>query len=298
MHTVPNPGDAFPDRPSESASGAAQRSMWITPGRVFYAGLLGAPSVRRMGGWIIYFSGVAPLRLSFDTAQPPGGDAWREGELGIVAPYRPHRVACDARHLSDLIIEPERIDLARLEGPLAGLLQGGDGVFDVTHPAAAALLARLRDAQRRLVLQFDALPQDDAAFDAFVFGTALPARSLDPRIARALALLDEADAAPVSAQALAAAVNLSFSRFVHLFKEEVGVPLRTFRSWKRARSVLKYVRQDANLTQIAQHTGYPDSAHFSRSIREVFGLQPKNMMAGSRRIALHGGPGGGSRLTR
>ena len=111
-------------------------------------------------------------------------------------------------------------------------------------------------------------------------------------------MLEEADAAPVSAQALTSHVNLSFSRFVHLFKEQVGVPLRTFRSWKRARSVLQYVRQDVNLTQIAQHTGYPDSAHFSRSIREVFGLQPREVMAGSRRIALHGGPGGGSRLTK
>ena len=294
MQTVPHPGE--PDR--QLAPGGVQRSMWITPGRVFYAGLLGAPSVRRMGGWLIYFSGVAPLRLSFNEAQPPGGDGWREGELGIVAPYRPHRVACDARHLSDLILEPERIDVARLEGPLAALLQTGGGVFDATHPAAAALLARLRDAQRRLVLQSVPLPQDDATFDAFVFGAPLPGRNLDERIARVLALLEQADAAPVSAQALAAQVNLSFSRFVHLFKEELGVPLRTFRSWKRARSVLQYVRQDANLTQIAHHTGYPDSAHFSRSIREVFGLQPREVMAGSRRIALHGVPAGDSRLRR
>ena len=53
-------------------------------------------------------------------------------------------------------------------------------------------------------------------------------------------------------------------------------------------SLLKYVTQDANLTEIAHHAGYPDSAHFSRSIRQVFGLQPKEVMAGSRRLAMHG----------
>jgi AraC-like DNA-binding protein len=42
--------------------------------------------------------------------------------------------------------------------------------------------------------------------------------------------------APSCAQACAEQVHLSFSRFLHLFKEEVGVPFRSFRTWKRARS--------------------------------------------------------------
>jgi transcriptional regulator GlxA family with amidase domain len=68
------------------------------------------------------------------------------------------------------------------------------------------------------------------------------------------------------------------------------VPLRTFRNWKRARSLLNYVTQDANLADIAQQTGYPDAAHFSHSIRRVFGLQPREMFAGSRRLSLHAKP--------
>jgi hypothetical protein len=33
---------------------------------------------------------------------------------------------------------------------------------------------------------------------------------------------------------------------------------------------------------------YPDSAHFSHSIRQVYGLKPKDISAGSRRLEIHG----------
>jgi AraC-like DNA-binding protein len=105
-----------------------------------------------------------------------------------------------------------------------------------------------------------------------------------------LHLLEQPDASASSAERLAEESHLSFSRFVHLFKEEVGVPLRTVRSWKRARSWLRYVTQDANLTDIAYRTGYPDSAHFSRTVRQMFGLQPKDIAAGCRGLSLLSGP--------
>ena len=60
------------------------------------------------------------------------------------------------------------------------------------------------------------------------------------------------------------------------------------RMWKCARSMLDYVTQDVNLADVAQITGYPDSWHFSHSIRLVFGLSPKDVFAGSRRLKLHG----------
>ena len=89
----------------------------------------------------------------------------------------------------------------------------------------------------------------------------------------------------------AASVHLSFSRFLHLFKQETGMAFRAFRAWKRARSLLRYVRQTATLTDIALEAGYPDSTHFSHSIRQVYGLKPSDILAGSRRLALHDAAG-------
>ncbi|WP_309901090.1 hypothetical protein [Variovorax soli] len=38
---------------------------------------------------------------------------------------------------------------------------------------------------------------------------------------------------------------------------------------------------------MALDTGYPDSTHFSHSIRQVYGLRPSDILAGSRRLAVH-----------
>jgi len=274
-------------RRHDAAPGASGRFMWITPGRVCYGGLLGAPSLRRLGSWTLYFSRDAPLRLCIEA----DGDArWHEGWLAVVPPYRPHRLASAGRHVCDILIEPETMDATRLEDPLRAVLQG-EGMLDMAQPVVRGLLARLCAAHDRLVSQLEALPADDATFDSFVFGTTLPKQPLDARILGVLEILKDDDALDRSAQELADQAQLSFHRFLHLFKDEVGVPLRTFRSWKRARSWLKYVTEDANLTAIAHRIGYPDSAHFSRSVRQVFGLQPKDVIAGCRRLALHREPG-------
>ena len=95
---------------------------------------------------------------------------------------------------------------------------------------------------------------------------------------------------PAMAGDCAASVRLSFSRFLHLFKEQTGAPFRSMRTWKRARSLLHYVNRPSNLTAVALETGYPDATHFSHSIRQVYGLKPKDIFAGSRRLVLLGKP--------
>ena len=39
---------------------------------------------------------------------------------------------------------------------------------------------------------------------------------------------------------------------------------------------------------VALDVGYPDSTHFSHSIRQVYGLTPKSIFAGCRKLALYG----------
>jgi AraC-like DNA-binding protein len=50
-----------------------------------------------------------------------------------------------------------------------------------------------------------------------------------------------------------------------------------YRMWRRARSWLRHIRTDAPLTQIALDLGDPDSSHFSHSIRQTYGLPPRDM---------------------
>src|SRR4030088_3225268 len=130
-------------------------------------------------------------------------------------------------------------------------------------------------------------------FDRLVFGEVLPDRNIDPRIRRSAAQLNDFSGSKMTAADCAASVSLSPSRFLHLFKEQTGVSFRAFRAWKRARHLLHFANEDINLAHLAQDIGYPDSTHFSHSIRRFYGLQPRAIFSGSRDLAIYRSDTGG-----
>jgi len=249
-----------------------ERLMWITSQRVFYAGLLGAAAERSIGGLGIYLSPTGvPLRIRI------GGGAWQVGELMVVPPLVPHQIATDHRSILSLLIEPEFVDPAQMPEFLQRC-----GPVD-----APAFVQRVRDVHALLAAASGRESFERFDFDTLLFDGPLAPRPLDPRIRSVIERINADPAAPASAEQCAASVTLSFSRFLHLFKQETGLTFRAFRPWKRARSLLRHVRQSATLTDIALDTGYPDSTHFSHSIRQVYGLRPSDILAGSRRLAVH-----------
>ena len=106
-------------------------------------------------------------------------------------------------------------------------------------------------------------------------------------MARAIAQIERFSGEPVTAASCAAEAGLSASRFLHLFKQETGISFRSFRAWKRARHLLHFANQDLNLAHLAQDIGYPDSTHFSHSIRRFYGLKPRAIFSGSRDLAIY-----------
>ncbi len=262
------------------------RVMWLNNDRVFYAGLLGQVSQRTMGGWVVYVSLGAPLHLA--TAEAAGAHAaarpWVSADVAVLPPWTPHRVACAQRLICCLTIEPETVD----EAALPGWLLHRCGVRPADGSAAQALLQRVRQAHAQLRDQGKGLALDTAGFDELCFGQRLAPRRIDPRIARVLEGMRNDPAAPLTAQQGAAAADLSISRFLHLLKAEAGSSFRSLRTWKRARSLLHHVTRATNLVNVALDTGYPDSTHFSHSIRQVYGLKPRDLFAGSRRLTVLG----------
>jgi AraC-like DNA-binding protein len=255
-------------RPSGAPS---KRFMWITPDRVLYVGLIGAPSMRTMGSVNVYVAHQGSIRIRIE-----GGD-WQTTELAVVPPYVPHQVIAEARLINVLQIEAETVDLAALPGHLQGC-----GAVD-----APWFVEHVRRRQSELYVggrELDLMAMD---FDEVFFGDALASCRVDARIRRVIDNIKRDPSVPMAAEDCARSVHLSFSRFLHLFKQEVGAPFRSFRTWKRARSLLHYVNRDLNLAHVALDTGYPDSTHFSHSIRQVYGLKPSDIFAGSRRLAIY-----------
>lgn len=246
-----------------------ERLMWITPQRVFYHGLLGVPAVRTMGSVIVYSAVEGALRVRI-----ADGD-WQTTTMAVVHPYVPHQVIAQARLIDVVMLEAETIDPAALPEPL----QRSSAVD------APELLDRIRGGQQRLAWRNGA-PEPGLDFDLTFLGRPVAPRRLDPRIALVAERIRREPNGTMSAQQHAQQVNLSFSRFLHLFKDEVGVPFRSFRAWKRARDLLHYVNRISSLTQVALEAGYPDSTHFSHSIRQAYGLKPSDIFAGSRRLVI------------
>ena len=195
----------------------------------------------------------------------------------VVPPLVPHQIETAHRSILSLLIEPEFVDPAGLPGFLRHC-----GPVE-----APAFVQRVRALHGQLAEASGRESFDRFDFDALFFGAALPQRPLDARVREVIERINADPAAPTSAEQCAASVALSFSRFLHLFKQETGLTFRAFRAWKRARSLLRHVHQSATLTDIALDTGYPDSTHFSHSIRQVYGLRPSDILAGSRRLAVH-----------
>lgn len=254
---------------SESVQGG--KIMILGAERVAYVGLLGSPGLREFGCLAIYSALGRPITVCGSDGQ------WQPAELAVVPPYTPHRVATAERLIGVLMIEPETFDATRLPDLLSATAASA-----VDHPAGA----RIRDAFLRLSRGEWGSDLGASDLDLLFFGRLLERRRLDPRIAAVVERIVRQPQSPLAAEEGARLAGLSFSRFLHLFRAEVGATFRGFRAWKRARSFLRYANGAPSLTDVALEMGYPDSTHFSHSIRQVYGLRPKDIFAGSRDLAI------------
>lgn len=108
----------------------------------------------------------------------------------------------------------------------------------------------------------------------------------DPRIARALEILKNAPDNLISAETVAAEINLSPSRFAHLFRAQVGLPVRRYLLWTRLRNAVQMLGAGESLTTIAHAAGFADSAHLTRTFKQMFGLAPSEIFQNSRFVQV------------
>jgi len=254
-------------------SGRSDRFMLISSERVFYAGLHGKPSVRTLGALAICVPLHGTARLEIE-GQPP-----RTGEILAVPAYLPHKITSDSREILGLLIEPESV----CDEDLAEIIRQCD------DPAAASqLAARFREIYATMALG-GTNGFTSADFDRIFLQRALKPRDIDTRISTIVSQFQVRPSSSISGDACASGVKLSLSRFLHLFKDETNINFRTFRAWKRGRNILHHVNVERNLAHFALDAGYPDSTHFSHSLRRIYGLQPSALFSGSRRLQIING---------
>lgn len=102
-----------------------------------------------------------------------------------------------------------------------------------------------------------------------------PVAPYDERVQRAVELIHQSSGKPLSAVSLARQVNLSESRFRHLFGEQIGIPVRSYLLWARIRRAVRLLADQArSLAEVAALSGFADQAHMTRSFKRMFGVTP------------------------
>ena len=194
----------------------------------------------------------------------------RIGRLVAIEPYRKHRIVAGRQFVCTVLVEPESTTDASLEELLAVVNAAPSDTAKV-----ADLFDFLDDLSRHTGNEAPLFSRLD--FDRLVFGHDLETRVLDQRIRQVAGLIERDLENQPDTESCAREISVTASRFRRLFRESTGVQFRYYRMWKRARSYLRHIESPASLTQTALALGYPDSTHFSHSIRQTYGLPPLEM---------------------
>lgn len=112
---------------------------------------------------------------------------------------------------------------------------------------------------------------------------------MDPRVARAVAIMEERLHTPVTAAELAASVGLSVSRLTRLFQQETGTtPSAYLHRLRMTRARLLVERSSLPVHDVMAQVGIADPSHFARDFRRAHGFSPR-MLRQQLRASGHAG---------
>lgn len=99
-------------------------------------------------------------------------------------------------------------------------------------------------------------------------------REIDPRILLAIQLIRSKLPESITLSEISEKTGISKDRFMHLFKDNMGIPLRQYLLWKRLHIAAKHLQDGFNLTESSHAAGFSDQAHLSRTFKKMFGVKP------------------------
>lgn len=245
-------------RPTSKAAGAAsptvtdhrwQGSALLRPGVMGFRGSIGATDLHSHHA-VQILTATTPLTVTGE------GGARHRGTTLIVSADAEHRIEAGAERGWLIFLEPE--STAGRTAHHRSIDRGWTADLGLGHPLNRPLAAVVVDLMAQLMCG----PNAD-----------VPERH--PAVLEALHLLPELTRqGAVRGTEVAAKLGVSVSRLTHLFTAQVGIPLRRYVLWLRLRIAIASVQAGTDLTDAAYSAGFADSAHLTRTCREMFGLPP------------------------
>jgi len=206
-------------------------------------------------------------------------DDWTDFDSAIIAAGQPH--AIDGRHneMAMLLLVPE----TKLAQPIAAIT-AKNGITRLSPGVVAKIRTMYEDFETRLASK--------ESIEAICFemveainpgGELLP---IDIRVSQSIQAIRSSREEGVSVREIAAYVELSESRFSHLFTENVRIPVRRYLLWLRLRDAMHLLAHGKSLTETAHEAGFSDSAHLTRTFRGMLGIAPSALIKESSLISF------------
>lgn len=228
-------------------------TVWLWPGQALYAGPALGLQPHSGSVWCLAIGVDAPLTVEAD------GTAVTATSV-LIPPRLTHRLVMNGPLVS-CYLDPSSSRTASCRDQFA----------DHHGPIGA------RHAQQALLTQ---LPGDDDAARRWL-DTAAPVapQTMDPRISLVTKQIRADPASAESARDLAEAAGLSESRFLHLFRDQVGTSLRRYRLWSRLVLAGTALGAGRNLTDAAAEAGFASPSHLADRFKSTFGLPASQLLA-------------------
>jgi AraC family transcriptional regulator len=205
-----------------------------------------------------------PVSISIDDGP------WEQYRVAVILPNAPHAYNPNGNIAAALLVDPDsyagralrrsyQLPITRLPDDIAAGAQEALRSFWESGSQGSAP-EFIRDMVNRFC-------RDEA-----------PARKLDDRVARAIAMVRTLEPCAVGIKDVAAHLHLSPGRFSHLFTADVGLSFGRYLLWRRLSRAMVVVARGESLSAAAHAAGFADAAHFSRTFAQMLGIAPSQFL--------------------
>lgn len=206
---------------------------------------------------------------------------WQNFRSAIIAPGQFHAIDGQNNKLALIVLVPE----AKVAQPLIPILSR-KSLSRIPVGVVQNFLPIFEEFDQMSVESVESEKICRQMFEKIKNGEELLSAAIDKRITQSIERLRMESENHLSVGEIAANVALSESRFSHLFTEQVGVSVRRYQLWLRLRDAIHLLANGTSLTNTAHEAGFSDSAHLTRTFRQMLGIAPSALLKHSSLIVF------------